>query len=50
MDQKIAQAGCKINKWEMILNNNNSRDQKEPFFTSKMDKKRKKKNYGALIF
>ena len=35
MDQKIAQAGSKIKKWEMILNNNGPRNQKEPFLTSK---------------
>ena len=33
MDQKIAQAGFKIKKWEIILNDNSSRDQKERFFT-----------------
>ena len=40
MDRKIAQAGFKIKKWEIILNDKSSRDQKEPFLTSK--KKRKK--------
>ena len=46
MDQKIAQAGFKIKKWEMILNNNSSRDQKEPFLLVKMEKKRRKKIMG----
>ena len=43
MDQKIAQAGFKIKKWEIILNNNSSRDQKEPFLVVKMENKEKKK-------
>ena len=49
MDQKIAQAGFKIKKWEVILNDNSSRDQKEPFLLLKMEKKKEKKNNGALI-
>ena len=43
MDQKIAQAGFKIKKWETILNDNSSRDQKEPFLLAKMEKKGEKK-------
>ena len=43
MDQEIAQAGSKIKKWEIILNNNSPRDQKEPFLTSKKGEKRRKK-------
>ena len=31
MDQKMAQGESKIKKWEMILNNNGPRIQKEPF-------------------
>ena len=49
MDQKMAQAGSKIKKWEMILNNNGLRDQKQPFLTRKNGEKKEKKNYGALI-
>ena len=48
MDQKIAQAGFKIKKWEIILNDNSSRDQKEPFLLLKMEKKGEK-NFAALI-
>ena len=43
MDQKIAQAGFKIKKWEIILNNNSYRDQKEPFLLVKTEEKRRKK-------
>ena len=43
MDRKIAQAGFKIKKWEIILNNNSYRDQKEPFLLVKTEKKRRKK-------
>ena len=46
MDQKIAQVGFKINKWEMILNNNSLRDQKETFFPSKNGEKKEKKIMG----
>ena len=46
MDRKIAQAGFKIKKWEKILNNNSSRDQKEPFLLVKMEKKRREKIMG----
>ena len=46
MDQKIAQAGFKIKKWEVILNDNSFRDQKEPFLLEKMEKKRRKKIMG----
>ena len=49
MDQKIAQAGSKIKKWEMILNNNGPRNQKEPFLASKNGGEKEKKNIGALI-
>ena len=31
LDQKMAQVGSKIKKWEIILNDNGPRDQKEPF-------------------
>ena len=46
MDRKIAQAGFKIKKWEIILNDNSSRDQKEPFLLVKMEKKGEKKFGG----
>ena len=40
MDQKMAQAGSKIKKLEMILNNKGPRDQKEPLKTSKNGEKK----------
>ena len=43
MDQKIAQAGFKIKKWEIILNDNSSKHPKEPFLLVKMEKKWRKK-------
>ena len=43
MDQKTAQAGSKIIKWEIILDSNEPRDQKEPFFSSKNAKKGEEK-------
>ena len=43
----MAQGGSKIEKCEIILNDNSSRDQKEPFFTSKNgQKKEEKKLWG----
>ena len=46
MGQKIAQAGFKIKKWDIIWNNNSYRDQKEPFLLVKTEKKRRKKIMG----
>ena len=46
MDQKIAQAGFKIKKWEIISNDNSFRDQKEPLFTRKNGEKKEKKIMG----
>ena len=39
MDQKIAQAGFKIKKWEVILNNNYPRDQNKPVLGNKNGEK-----------
>ena len=44
-----AQAVSKIKKWDIILNNNGPRDQKELFLNSKIGGKKEKKNNGALI-
>ena len=46
MDQKIVQAGSKIKKWGMILNNNGPWDKHEPFLTSKNGEKRRRKIMG----
>ena len=48
-DHKMAQAGSKIKKLEMILNNNGPKDQKEPFLSSKNGEKWERKNNGAFI-
>ena len=49
MDQKIAQVGSKIKKWEINLNRNGPKNQKEPFLISKNGEKKEKKNNRALI-
>ena len=45
----VAQVGSKIKKWEINLNNNGPRNQKEPFLASKNGGEKEKKNIGALI-
>ena len=45
----MAQAVSKIKNWDIILQNNGPRDQKEPFLISKNGEKKEKKNNWALI-
>ena len=46
MDQNMNQAGSKMKKWQMILNDIGPWDKKELFLTSKNGEKRKRKIVG----